>query len=187
MLVCYFDMDEVVYNLSKIVVEQYNHEFNDNMNYKDNKSYWWADCKKAPKSFFEKLLYKDGLFLHGSCIDGMKELIDKLYNSGHKVHFVTAPQYEGKCFEEKVQWLKNTFEWFDPSKHFIATESKYLLAKENRILIDDNSKYLDQWDKAGGIAIGFGGFDWTLKYKGLQAKNSNELEWLIQFIKREDN
>ena len=173
----FFDLDEVVYNLSEVVVNRYNIDFNDNIDYKENIGYWWKSCLKAPQSYFEYLLV-DGnarVFLDGQAKEGMVELINRLRDKGRKVYFLTAPQYEGGCYEDKVTWLQKHFDWFDADEHLIATANKKLLAKENRLLIDDNPKNLSEWTSHKGICIAFGGYVWTQEYAGIQADNATDL------------
>ena len=115
------------------------------------------------------------VFSDGQAVEGMVELVNRLKDKGRKVYFLTAPQYEGGCYEDKVTWLQKQFDWFDTDEHLIATANKKLLAKENRLLIDDNPKNLSEWTSHKGIAIGFGGYEWTQEYAGIQADNATDL------------
>lgn len=56
------------------------------------------------------------------------------------------------AFDAKVQWMKEVFP-FVPESNIIFTWRKYLLAREDRILIEDNEDVAHQWIKNGGQAI----------------------------------
>lgn len=77
-LVLVLDMDEVVVDFSQYIIEQYNKDFKDNMAVEDNKSYWWADCPKASKPYFENLLLKKGTFLKPKATKDAIKIINKL-------------------------------------------------------------------------------------------------------------
>lgn len=175
----YIDMDEVVVNLSKEVIKNYNLDFKDDIDYKSNTKYWWGDCIRAPKSYFENMLIDPSysVFKKSSPIEGMVELVDRLISRGVSVVFLTAPQYEGGCYEDKVSWLYSNFKWFNPDIHLIATSRKDLLSASNRVLIDDNPTNLNKWAevKDGGVGISFGNYLWTQEYAGIQADNATDL------------
>lgn len=150
------DMDDVLVNLSEFVVNQYNKDFNDNMNWQDNKSYWWGDCKKAPKSYFEQLLLKKGTFINPKPTENAIKTLNKLHEEGFKIIFCTYPQYDSDyCIKEKIQWLQQYFKWFDIDKHLVFTYNKKLLAKSNRILLDDNLDHIFSFINNGGTGCIF--------------------------------
>ena len=181
----YFDLDDTIVNLSKEVVRIYNEEHNTTYNWKDNDKYWWGDISPNQK-YFENLLRRKGVFYDAPPIEGMIDMLDRLHNLGFEIYFVTMPDYGNEtCYYEKLTWLQKYLPWFEP-KMLIATESKHLLAKPNRILIDDNSKYLKAFQQEGGISIGFGNHSWTKEYKGLRVENAQELECLIKLIEEGD-
>ena len=179
-----FDMDDCIVNLSKEVVKIYNEEHNTNYNYKDNDKYWWGDI--GCKNYFQNLLRRKGVFYDAPPIEGMIDTLNNLHNLGFEIYFVTMPDYGNEtCYYEKLNWLQKYLPWFEP-KMLIATESKHLLAKPNRILIDDNSKYLKAFQQEGGISIGFGNHSWTRDFDGLRVENAQELECLIKLIEEGD-
>lgn len=177
----YFDMDGVIYCLDKIVIDHFNKDHNQNFNYKDNKCYWWLSTGET-KEYFQEVLYRKGLFEDGEPIEGMVEVVNQLKSEGFDIYFLTMPQYKGSCYIEKCKFLKKHFPWINLDEHLIATGNKKLLAKENRVLVDDNSKFLIPWAKNKGISIGFSGQPWTLKYKGFQVNKSCDLYNLIKII-----
>lgn len=177
----YFDMDEVVVVLSEQIVKIYNQEHGTNKDWKLNNSYWWRDIDSNQK-YFEELLTREGVFFNATPCEGMIECLNNLHNNGYKIYFLTMPDYENKtCYYEKLKWLQKYLEWFEP-KMLIATESKHLLAKSNRVLCDDNEKYLKAWQQEGGMSIAFGNYSWSKNHKGLRVLNAKELECLINLI-----
>lgn len=179
----YFDMDECIVNLSQEVVRIYNEEHDSNHRWENNDKYWWGDISQN-KIYFENLLKREGLFYNSLPVDGMIDTLNDLNRIGYDIYFITMPDYENKtCYYEKLKWLQKHLEWFKPTM-LIATESKHLLAKPNRILIDDNAKYLKSFQQEGGISIGIGNHSWTKEFKGLYANNSEELYKLINEIEK---
>lgn len=177
----YFDMDECVANLSQEVVRIYNEEHNTNYNWEDNDKYWWGDISPN-KNYFINLLRRKGVFYNSLPNKGMIEVLNNLHNDGFNIYFLTMPDYENEtCYYEKLKWLQKYLTWFEP-KMLIATESKHLLAKRYRILIDDNSGHLRRFQLEGGISIGFGNHSWTKEYGGLRVNNATELECLIKLM-----
>ena len=182
---CYFDLDDTIVNLSKEVVRIYNEEHNTNYNWKDNDKYWWGDISPNQR-YFENLLKRKGVFYGAPPIECMIDMLDRLHGLGFEIYFVTMPDYGNEtCYYEKLTWLQEYLPWFEP-KMLIATESKHLLAKPNRILIDDSSKNLINFQKEGGISIGFGNHSWTRDFDGLRVENAKELECLIKLIEEGD-
>lgn len=177
-----FDMDETVYNLTKEVIKWYNKDFNDNFNWKDNKEYFWDSTPKGNRDYFANLLVDDTkrVFRNGQPIKGMVEFINELVSKGYRVYFVTNPEKKGQAYQDKIAWLEDNFRWFDKNKHFIATAKKELLARPNRVLVDDYPEYLNNWSRNGGISIGFGDNNWTREFNGYKVKDANELRELIK-------
>lgn len=171
----YFDMDEVLYNLNEYIVIKYNKDFNDNMLPSDNKSYWWTDCRKAPKSYFENLLLQKGVFYNGDPIKDAIETVTKLYNEGFKIKIITLPQYNSDyCVKEKIMWIQKYLPFIDVEKDLIFTGDKSLIAKENRVLVDDNISHLQPWQNENGISIAFSK-PWSNNWTGLKANNWKEV------------
>lgn len=176
----FIDMDATVYGLNELITSIYNKEYNDN---KTNTSYWFEDLDKAPREYFEKLLYQKDIFLDGECIGNSKEIINKLHNEGFSIKFITCPQFTGTCFVEKCEWLTKTFEWIDLAKDIICTGNKGLLANPNRVLIDDDIKYIEQFTTNKGIAICYTQ-GWNKDYQGLRCDGWNEVYNLIHKMER---
>lgn len=179
----FYDMDEVLYDLSSyIIINKYNKDFNDNMKPSDNKSYWWNDCKKATKQYFKNLLLKKGIFYNGNSVNDSIEVATKLYKEGFKTKIITLPQYNSNyCVNEKVKWIEKYLPFINVEKDLVFTGSKSVLAKPNRILLDDNMNNLIEWKRKGGISVAFSQ-PWNDKWKGLRVNNHKEFYHLIHQI-----
>ena len=182
-----FDLDDTIVNLSKEVVRIYNEEHNKNYDWKDNDKYWWGDVGgEGNRKYFENLLRRKGVFYDAPPMEDMIDILNNLHNQGFEIYFVTMPDYGNEtCYYEKLKWLQKYLPWFEP-KMLIATESKHLLAKPNRILVDDNSSNLRNFQQEGGISIGFGNHSWTKEFNGLRVDNAKELECLIKLLEEGD-
>ena len=168
--IIFLDMDETVVALSEYIVKQYNNLYNDNMKWTDNHSYWWSDCKKADKDFFVTLLQTRGTFLNPKPMEGCIEVINKLHDEGYDIHIITLPQWKSYfSTKEKVEWIEKYLPFINIDTNFHCTNNKGLLAKEDRILIDDNPRYLKNWEDHGGISICFNYnfcYDWSKNWIG---------------------
>lgn len=175
----FYDLDEVIVNLSKYVIEdKYNIMFNDNMKWTDNKSYWWSDCKKAPKKFFENLLQQPGTFLYPEPVEESIEYATKLHEEGFNLHMITMPQLNKYCVMEKWQWVQKYLPFID-QKHIHFTANKGLMANPNRILLDDNIEHLDSWESGLGISVAYD-FCWNDDWAGYRIKTHEEFYRLVK-------
>lgn len=173
------DLDEVTYNLSSYVLQAVNEEFGTNYKEGFNKSYWWQDYG-IPKSYFEDLLNEQGTFLNGKPVPGAIEGLNKLKDLGFEIHIITLPQYDSKfCFGEKIAWIKKYLPWLNVNTNFHTTGNKGLMAKSDRILIDDNQNNTKSWSNEGGVAIAFGDYGWNKDWNGFRASNWNDVVDLI--------
>ncbi|HDK7194861.1 TPA: hypothetical protein PTV74_003168 [Clostridium botulinum] len=178
----FYDMDEVLYDLTSYIIDEYNMYFHDNIKPSDNKSYWWADCKKASKEFFEKELLSIGTFYKSSPVKDAIETVTKLHENGFKTKIITLPQYNSNyCVGEKVKWIEKYVPFINIEKDLIFTGDKSLLAKPNRILLDDNINNLIEWKRKGGISVAFSQ-PWNDKWEGLRINNHKEFYHLIHQI-----
>lgn len=160
----YLDMDEVIYPLSKVVVDKHNKDFNENYNWEDNNAYWWEDTGK-PKEYFEKVLNEPGIFLIGKPKQEDIDIIKKLQSEGFEINILTAPVWNGFCSEEKIKWLKKYFGFIDIENNVHFSCQKWKFAKKNRILLDDNDTHLIPWEENGGISIAYKKYKWGEKTK----------------------
>lgn len=156
----FVDMDEVLVDLSRHVRETVNKECKKNYPKGFNKSYWWRDYGLA-KPYFEELLNRKKFFYNAKPVEGAVKYLEKLRDEGYNIHILTLPQYNAYCFFDKVRWIKKYLPWINIETNFHTSGNKALLAKKNRVLIDDNGGNLNPWTKSGGIGIAFGDFNWN--------------------------
>ncbi|APH20807.1 TPA: 5' nucleotidase, NT5C type [Clostridium botulinum] len=178
----YYDMDEVLYDLSSYIINKYNKDFNDDMKPNDNKSYWWSDCNKASKEYFKNLLLEKGAFYKSSPVNNSINIATILHEKGFKIKIITLPQYNSDyCVSEKVKWIKEYLPFINVEKDLVFTGDKSLLARDNRVLLDDNINNLIEWKRKDGISVAFSQH-WNDKWKGLRVSNHKEFYTLIHQI-----
>lgn len=155
MQIIYIDLDDVLYPLSKHIVDVVNRQTGYEYNYKENTDYWW-DSHPAKADYFRKAIYEEGIFIDGGCmLDGV-HYIQKLIDQGYEIRFLTYPIWDSKyCVAEKVQFLKQHFNDINLDNILIMCKNKYELAKPNRILLDDNVGNCQSWINHGGKAYVF--------------------------------
>lgn len=176
----WLDMDEVLVNLSKYIINYYNLDFNDNFDYTKNNSYWWSDCNKASKNYFEHMLKQQGTFINPEPIENSIEVITKLHNEGFQIHIITMPQFDSLyCVQEKIQWIQKYLPFINVKTNVHFSGNKGVMAKENRILLDDNSEHLFSWQSQGGLSIAFKNFGWSQDWKGMRVNSFDEFYDLI--------
>ena len=172
----FIDMDNTVVNFDKHVIDIMNKDKGMNYNWEDNTDWWWSDTG-VEKEYFEEVITRQGTFLNCEPIDGAVEYINKLYNEGFEIVFLTLPQWNNPyCITEKIEWLKNHFEWFNVDKHLVLTKQKHLLYRPLRLLIDDSIDYLDSWD---GVKICKGN-KINKDYKGFREETWEDIYKLIK-------
>lgn len=180
----FFDMDEIIYNLSDLIRKYVNNDFHKNYPEGFNKSYWWADYKNIPQPYFQYLLNRKGTFYEGEPVKDSIKIINKLYNEKYNIHVLTQPQINQYCFYEKAMFLQKHLPWLDLNSNFHCSGNKGLFAYSKytrNILIDDDMKHLTNWRNNGGIAICFSK-GWNKKWGGYKVDNFNELYKLIHEI-----
>lgn len=160
----YYDMDEVINYFSKSIIEQYNRDFNDDLDWRSNTSWGWGDAQKAKLEYFRDLLHKKGTFLNIEPNEDAIKYMLKLHKEDFSINIITAPEFSQYCAWEKIQWIERYLPWFDIENNLHLTKSKYKMAKKNRILLDDNSINLILWQRHGGLAIAYD-FPWNQELK----------------------
>lgn len=183
----WFDMDEVLVAFSKYVINYYNLDMNDNFDYRKNNSYWWNDCKKVEQSYFENLLNQQGTFINPEPEENAIETITKLHNEGFEIHIITMPQYSNHCVVEKIQWIKKYLPFINVNTNVHFTGNKGVIAKPNRILLDDAYHNLFSWHYNNGVAIAFKDFGWNKDWKGMRVNCFDGFYDLVHRLEYEHN
>ena len=176
----FIDMDNTVVNFDKHVIDIMNEEKGMNYNWEDNTCWWWSDTG-VEKEYFEEVITRQGTFLNCEPVEGAVEYINKLYNEGFEIVFLTLPQWDNPyCVTEKIEWLQRHFSWFDANKNLVLTKQKHLLYKPFRLLIDDSIDYLDSWY---GVKI-CKGTNINKEYKGFREETWEEIYKLIKKMEK---
>lgn len=164
MATIYIDLDGTIVDLTKAVIEELNRLKGTNFKPEVAKSYWWEETG-YPQEVFEEILREPYLFEMADSIKGAIKGVNKLYDYGFEIVFLTCPNYDSEfCFNEKVLWLEKHFDWFDSYKNVIFTARKDLVGTKDDYLIDDDPKYLNGFK---GISICFEQ-PWSNKFNGIK-------------------
>jgi 5'(3')-deoxyribonucleotidase len=108
------------------------------------------------------------------------ELVDFCSKFGD-VYFLSAPSNNPECYSGKLKWVRKNYPKM--AKRLILTEHKHLLAREDRILIDDKDDNILNFFACGGIGLIFprswnGAFEFKGDPMGYIKRQSNYLKWL---------
>lgn len=87
---------------------------------------------------------------------GARAFYDKL-RTWAPVKFLTKPVLNEGCFSGKAAWIKSFVpergRWALEDLIILPGDTKHLLARPDRILIDDRENNIETWREAGGIGI----------------------------------
>lgn len=158
----FYDMDNTIVEMSKHLVGSYS-----------GKVKTYGATKKVSLSEIMDKLHQKGLFAQFKPIRGSQSAINKLVKKGYEVGIISQPMVNDYCVPEKNQTIQKYFSNINTSK-VTYTFQKYLLAKNNRILIDDHIEHLEKWQKEGGIAVCFER-GYNKSWKGLKIKKHSEI------------
>jgi len=75
-------------------------------------------------------------------------------NSLAPTYFLTAPSWEPASLAGKLEWMQE-FVGAKSFRDYIITEKKYLLAKPEAVLVDDNDEVVQKFVQAGGRGVVF--------------------------------
>lgn len=130
----FVDMDGVLANFLGHARAEGKYKPSGKLNYEELDYKWWATMPTfvGAKAFYDE-----------ACATG-------------KVNFLTGPVLNEECYSGKAHWV----EAFVPERKHILEDliicdavNKFLLARPDRILIDDSKENVDAWVAAGGIGI----------------------------------
>lgn len=165
----FYDMDNTLFEMQKALVGSYS-----------GKIGTYGATKKITIDQIMKKLHQPGLFASFKPIQNSQAVLKKLNKMGYDVKILSQPMINDHCIKEKNYSLKTYFP-FISLKNATYTFDKYLLAKNNRILIDDNIEHLENWQKNGGIAICFVR-GYNKNFKGLRIKKHSEIFKILEVL-----
>ena len=179
MSVIYIDMDNVVVDLNRAVVERVNQIMGTNHKPEDTKDWWWNNLGVS-QEFLNDILCEPYIFEEAKPMVGAIQGINRLKDYGLDIVFLTTPHYDSLySMEEKKIWLETHFNWFDPYRDLIFTGRKGVVGTKNDILIDDSIKNLRGFR---GIKICFNA-PWNKEWGGLKFSNWEELsDYIISLM-----
>jgi len=137
---------------------------------------------QAEENRIVKKLHQKGLFKSFKPIYRAPSAIRRLIKNNYPVGIISQPMINEYCIAEKNYTLQKYFPEID-LRNVTYTFQKYLLAKNNRILVDDHIEHLENWEKNGGIAICFKR-GYNKKWKGLKIKKHSELLGIIKNLEK---
>lgn len=128
-------------------------------------------------------LNTEGFFTDLAVINNANRVLKQLVLKGYEVYILSQPMPRPTSIDEKNYWLDKFFP-FIPRYKRIYTFDKWLLAGENRILIDDNTENLLQWTQHRGTAICFiRGYN--KNYKGRSIKQHKEIFQILEKLEKD--
>ena len=172
-MVIYIDMDGVIADLNSMVLDIANKTFGTEFKAEDISDYWWGDTG-IERRFFENVLIQEGLFRNLKEIEGAVDSINEFKKRGYEIVFLTCPHFENPyCVAEKMDWLKERFNWFNPYDHiiFASDKNKGRVGTINDYLIDDCETNLRNFK---GVSIAFKQ-PWNNNWSGIKFSNWNDL------------
>lgn len=183
----YFDKDDVGNKLCQFLFQEYNKDYNDNFHWEDSETFMLAENEniKATDDYFKEILHRKGTFFDLEPSPGFVKCVKDLIEEGYEVRILTHPQWTSDhCLVEKINWVKKHLPFFDLN-NLMMTKLKGEVAKENRILLDDNPENLKSWEKEGGIGVCFGTIKYSQKWEGYKVSNFEEFKDLIKKLEGE--
>lgn len=133
MLTILVDMDGVIANFNKAVLDVWNKENPERQLTIPNKFYWEEAYPDIPEAEFDKIFSKPGFYRDLEPIEGALEAINQMFDCGLEVFICTAP-YRAISWSEKAEWVEFHLgkEWL---RRLIMTKDKTLIF--GTYLIDD--------------------------------------------------
>ena len=148
----YLDMDGVLADFIGGTLWRHNKEAKD----ADNITEWnyYKSWGLTTKEFWDKCRGYD--FWYGlDVFPWAKELVAAAKKADPDYMVCTQPSLDNQCIQAKLDWLDVHLDI--PMKKVALMQNKWLLAKEGRLLIDDNPTYCANWEREGGEAWVFNG------------------------------
>ncbi len=167
----FYDMDNTLFEMSKPLVNVYS-----------GRVPVYGAIKNITIEQIMRKLHEKGFFAQLEPIYRAQQTIRKLHKKGRKISIISQPMLNNYCISEKNESLEKHYPQIS-LKNTTYTFNKYLLAKNNRVLIDDHIEHLENWEKNGGIAICFER-GYNKNWKGLKIKKHSEIVELIDNLEK---
>ncbi len=177
------DCDNIICSTTQSVLNVHFENTGERLQLDDIKSYYIEEYVSDEykddfyKIFLDKRVWK-GIDILPNCV----EVIKKLHDKGHLIHFVTAT--ETANVHKKFRFLCRTFPFLNVRKRFITTQNKQMIKCD--VLIDDYEKNLIGGDYQGILM----NYPWNANFDDaaydniIRVNNWLEIEPVIDFIQR---
>lgn len=114
-------------------------------------------CKYGEDALSLAKVHKKGFFRHLAPVSGCKIIIPMLQEMGFRVRIISSCAETPYCRREKREWIHEHLPSIDDSDIVFCrigqNKAKYVYDIKNSILVDDYDVNLEDWTRAGGIAI----------------------------------
>jgi 5'(3')-deoxyribonucleotidase len=168
------DMDEVTCDLHSEWVKWINENGDPDLKAEDVKSWNFDQYTSIGKKCYEFLAIP-GVFLDLKPKQNALQVIERLRKMGHTIQFCTSPPINSPTAkEEKTEWLKHHFKWFNPETDVIFSHDKS--DEEGDILFDDRAKWCYEFPGVGVCMDA----PHNQGYEGFRVTNWLEFESLIK-------
>lgn len=141
------------------------------------------DINLTKNQFWNKIQSNDRFWADLEPYPWAFDLVDMLKREvgPKKITLVTSPDMAVKTYTQKAYWVGKHFP--DLIRQFFIGPQKWLMAKENRILIDDSDFNIKNFEKHGGYGLTFPQ-KWNQKGFSFlsEATGANPVEWTKQKI-----
>jgi len=115
---------------------------------------YFEDWNIPTKEFWKKIHEDDNFWRNLEPYPWAVSLIYLIKDYDPKYKILTAPSPHHSSWSGKYDWIEQYLGIGDVSR-IVMTSSKADLAKENRVLIDDNENNILDWNNEGGFGILF--------------------------------
>lgn len=151
----FLDQDGTLCSFTSSVIKQVNSATGSNVTLEDavNSSRWdlehlWG---MSQSDWWNAIDLNPNFWLEIEPFPWANQLVDDLKNYCDELVILTAPSQNPNCISQKLIWLKKHLNI--PSRNVITGKKKYLLAREDALLVDDSKPNCDSFVDNGGNAV----------------------------------
>ncbi len=177
----YVDVDGVILNTVKAIVDIYNEDFSCYRNYKyvnwwDIDSWGFDELTLASKEYIDQLFNQPRFFNKVELMPWVEQVLEELHKK-YKIVIVTMGEYAN--LKIKKDFLKE----YIPFDKFISLNihehyDKFSVDMSDGILIDDNQLMLKSTNSIADICFGEE-YSWNRDWKGIRTVNWQEVKKLL--------
>jgi len=168
----FYDMDNTLFEMSKPLVGSYSGKIGS-----------YGKVNGLTNEQIIERLHQEGFFEQLTPIQNSPTILKRLDKAGYTIRILSQPMINEYCIKEKNNSLKKYLPFFDLRKA-TYTFDKYLLANNNRVLIDDHVHHLETWQENNGIAVCFSR-GYNKSWQGYKIKKHKEIFELLEHLEKE--